>query len=183
MKMGRTACWLSHAVGRRQASLGTPVPRTPTVAPGPKVRSGLASRQCQGSSSEHRGTQKPAASVDAWQLIGCGRLRFPTLPWQLHDLTSPWCVRGALLLERRLFPRVHLDLFAQELRKFIRRCAKRFAVHPRLDLALCITVPKGHRLGGMHQFLGSHEGGSREGREERNAREAGGREMLARAPS
>ena len=30
MKMGRTACWLGHAVGRRQASLGTPVPRTPT---------------------------------------------------------------------------------------------------------------------------------------------------------
>ena len=35
---------LSHAMGRRQASLGTPVPRTPTVAPGPKVCSGLASR-------------------------------------------------------------------------------------------------------------------------------------------
>ena len=33
---------LGHAVGRRQASLGTPVPRTPTVAPGPKVRSGAS---------------------------------------------------------------------------------------------------------------------------------------------
>ena len=32
MKMGRTACWLSHAVDRRQASLGTPVPRTPTAS-------------------------------------------------------------------------------------------------------------------------------------------------------
>ena len=30
MKMGRPACWLSHAVGRRQASLGTPIPRPPT---------------------------------------------------------------------------------------------------------------------------------------------------------
>ena len=29
MKMGRMACWLRHAVGRRQASLGTPVPRMP----------------------------------------------------------------------------------------------------------------------------------------------------------
>ena len=25
-KMGRTVCWLSHAVGRRKASLGTPFP-------------------------------------------------------------------------------------------------------------------------------------------------------------
>ena len=30
MKMGRTACWLSHTAGRKQASLGTPIPRTPT---------------------------------------------------------------------------------------------------------------------------------------------------------
>ena len=94
MKMGPTASWLSHAMGRRQASLGTPIPRTPTVAPGPKVRSGLASRRSQGSSSEHRGPQKPAASVDAWRLIGHGRLRFPTLPRQLHDLTSPCDMQG-----------------------------------------------------------------------------------------
>ena len=32
VKIGHTACWLSHAAGRRQESLGTPVPRTPTVA-------------------------------------------------------------------------------------------------------------------------------------------------------
>ena len=30
LKMGCIACWLSHAMGRRKASLGTPVPRTPT---------------------------------------------------------------------------------------------------------------------------------------------------------
>ena len=88
MKIGRTACWHSHAVGRRQASLGTPVPRTPTVAPGPKVRSGLASRRSEGPSSEHCGPQKPVASVDVWRLIGRGRLRFPTLPRQLLDLTK-----------------------------------------------------------------------------------------------
>ena len=81
-------------MGRRQASLGTPVPRTLTVAPGPKVGSGLASRRSQGSSSEHRRPQKPATSVDAWRLIGPGRLRFPTLPRQLHDLTSPWEMQG-----------------------------------------------------------------------------------------
>ena len=78
------------AAGRRQASLGTPIPRTPTVAPGPKVRSGLASRRSQRSSAEHRGPQKPAALVDAWRLIGRGRLRFPTLPRQLPDLTKGW---------------------------------------------------------------------------------------------
>ena len=94
MKMGRTACWLSHTVGRRQAGLGTPVPRTPTVAPGPKVRSGLASRRSQGSSTEHRGPQKPAASVDARRLIGRGCLRFPTLPRQLLDLASPCDMQG-----------------------------------------------------------------------------------------
>ena len=66
----------------------------PTVAPGPKVRSGLASRRSQGSSTERCGPQKPAASVDAWQLIGRGRLRFPTLPRQLLDLTSPCDMQG-----------------------------------------------------------------------------------------
>ena len=80
---------LSHAVGCRQACLGTPVPRTPTVAPGPKVRSGLASRRSQGSSSEHRGPQKPAASVDAWRLIGRGRLRFPVLPLNPPGYAAP----------------------------------------------------------------------------------------------
>ena len=32
---------------------------------------------------------KPAALIDVWRLIGRGPLRFPTLPRQLHDLTSP----------------------------------------------------------------------------------------------
>ena len=81
-------------MGRRQACLGTPIPRMPRVAPGPKVRSGLASRRSQGSSTEHRGTPKPAASVDAWRLIGRGRLRFPTLPRQLPDLTNPCDMQG-----------------------------------------------------------------------------------------
>ena len=75
-------------MGCRQASLGTPVPRMLTVDPGPKVCSGLASRRSQGSSSERRGPQNPAASVDVWRLIGRGRLRFPTLPRQLLDLTK-----------------------------------------------------------------------------------------------
>ena len=42
VKMGHTGLLGSHVVGRRQASLGTPVPRTPTVAPGPKARMDLA---------------------------------------------------------------------------------------------------------------------------------------------
>ena len=40
--------WLNHAAGRRQASLGTPVPRTPTVAPGPKVPRTWLSREAKG---------------------------------------------------------------------------------------------------------------------------------------
>ena len=61
--------------------------------------------------------------------------------------------------------------FAQELQKLVRKCVKRFAVHPGPDLALCIAVPEGHGLGEVRQLLGSNEGGSREGREEKNARE------------
>ena len=89
MKTGRTRPLVSHAAGRRQASLESPIPRTPTVAPGPKVRSGLASRRSQGSSSEHRGPLKPAASVDGWRLIGRGRLRFPTLPLNPPGYAAP----------------------------------------------------------------------------------------------
>ena len=66
----------------------------PTVAPMPKVRSGLPLRRSHGSGREHRGPQKSASSVDAWRLIGRGRHRFPTLPRQLHDLTSPCDMQG-----------------------------------------------------------------------------------------
>ena len=42
MKTGHTGPLVSQAAGHRQASLGTPVTRTLTVAPGPKARSDLA---------------------------------------------------------------------------------------------------------------------------------------------
>ena len=80
VKMGRSGPLAEPAVDRRQASLGTPVPRTPTVAPGPKARSSLALRRSQRTSAERRGPPQPAALADAWRLIGRGRLRFPTLP-------------------------------------------------------------------------------------------------------
>mgnify|MGYP005825263439 CR=1 FL=1 len=70
-------------MGRRKASLGTPVPRMPTVAPGPKAHSGLASGRSQRASAACRGPQPPVASVDAWRLMGRGRLHFPMLPRQL----------------------------------------------------------------------------------------------------
>ena len=60
---------------------------------------------------------------------------------------------------------------ARKLQKFVRGCARGFAVHPSLDLAPCITVSEGHGLGEMRQLSGSNEGGSREGREKKNARE------------
>ena len=86
VKMGHTGRRWSHTAGRSQESLGTPVPRTPTVAPGPKARSDLASWRSQGASAERRGPQPPAALVDAWRLIGRGHLRFPMLPQQPPDL-------------------------------------------------------------------------------------------------
>ena len=98
VKMGRTSPLESHAVGRKHASLGTPVPRTPTVAPRPKARSDLASRRSQRVSAERRGPQQPAALVDAWRLIGRGRLRFPTLPRQLPDLMSPCCMQRKIIV-------------------------------------------------------------------------------------
>ena len=55
VKMGRTSPTQSHAVGYRRASLGTPVPKTPTVAPRPKALSGLASRRSQRPSAERHG--------------------------------------------------------------------------------------------------------------------------------
>ena len=76
-------------MGRRKACLGTPVPMTLIVAPGPKACSELASRRSQGAS---------AASVDAWRLMGRGRLRFPMLPRQLSDLMSPCCMQRKIII-------------------------------------------------------------------------------------
>ena len=101
-------------MGRRQASLGTPVPGTPTVAPGPKARSDLASRRSQGESAERRGPQQPAAPLDAWRLIGRGRLRFPALPRQLPDLTSPCCMQKNHHYLRSWRPAVGLPLAINE---------------------------------------------------------------------
>ena len=42
-QLGPTGPYQERDVGRRQASLGTLVPSTPTVAPGPKARAELAS--------------------------------------------------------------------------------------------------------------------------------------------
>ena len=62
-------------------------------------------------------------------------------------------------------------VLAWKLQKFVRGCARGFAVHPSLDLALCIAVPEGHGLEEMRQLSSLNEGGSREGRENKNARE------------
>ena len=87
----------SHVVCCRQASLGTPIPRVPTVAPERNARSYLASRRSQGASAERRGPQPHAALIDAWRLTGRGRLCFPTWPRQLPDLTIPWCMKKAII--------------------------------------------------------------------------------------
>ena len=55
MKMGHAGPPLSHAAGRRQASLGTPVPRMPTEAPGPKARPDLAEQGGERARAKRRG--------------------------------------------------------------------------------------------------------------------------------
>ena len=55
-------------------------------------------------------------------------------------------------------------------KKFVSGCARGFAVHPDLELALCTAVPEGNGLGEMCRLSGSNEGDSREGREKKNAR-------------
>ena len=66
VKMGHTRPRVEPRRGPQVGKSGTPIPRTPTVAPGPKARSNLASRRSQRASVECRGSQPPAASVDAW---------------------------------------------------------------------------------------------------------------------
>ena len=77
MEMGRTRPLVEPRPGPQAGKSGDPVPRTPTVAPGPKARSYLASRRSQGSSMERRGPQPSAALIDVWRLTGHGRLHFP----------------------------------------------------------------------------------------------------------
>ena len=57
----------------RQASLGAPIPKTPTVAPGPKARPDLAMQGGGRARAKRRGPSQPAALGAAWRLIGCGR--------------------------------------------------------------------------------------------------------------
>ena len=55
MKMGHTGLPAKPRHGPQAGKSRDPVPRMPTVGPGPKARSGLASRRSQGSSAERRG--------------------------------------------------------------------------------------------------------------------------------
>ena len=55
MKMGRAGPPLSHAAGRRQASLGTPILRTPTVAPGPTACPDLDEKRGERASAKRHG--------------------------------------------------------------------------------------------------------------------------------
>ena len=52
MKMGHTACWLCHAVGCRQASLGTPIPRTPTDMGGGESKGNVSTHPKYSSSKD-----------------------------------------------------------------------------------------------------------------------------------
>ena len=89
---------------------------------------------------------------------------FPCRVVILRKDNLTWRVWGALSFTRCL-------RLLRNCQKFVRGCARGFAVHSNLDLALCIMVPEGHGLGEMCQLSGSNEGDSREGREKKNARE------------
>ena len=53
-QLGPTGPYQERDVGRRQASLGTLVPNTPTVAPVPKARAELASGRSLGEDEASR---------------------------------------------------------------------------------------------------------------------------------
>ena len=55
MKIGRTGLLVEPRGEPQAGKSGDPVPRTPTVAPGPKAHSNLASRRSQRASEERRG--------------------------------------------------------------------------------------------------------------------------------
>ena len=98
VKMGRTGPLVEPRLGPQAGKSGDPRSQNDDVAPGPKARSDLASRRSQRASAECRGPQQPTALVDAWRLIRRGRLRFPTLPRQLPDLTSPCCMQRKIII-------------------------------------------------------------------------------------
>ena len=80
VKIGSTRPLEEPRRGLQASKSGTLVLRTPTVSPGPKACSYLASRRSEGASAERHEPHQPAALDAAWRLIGRRRLRFPTLP-------------------------------------------------------------------------------------------------------
>ena len=99
--------------------------------------------------------------VVLWLLL---RVLFPCRVVILREDNLTWRIWDALSFTRCL-------RLLRNCKKFVRGHVRGFAVHPNLDLALCIAVLEGHGLGEMQQLPGSDEGGLREGREKKNARD------------
>ena len=53
---------------------------------------------CSRGSMERRGPQPHGASIEAWRLLKCGRLRFPMLPRQPFNLTRPCCMQRKIII-------------------------------------------------------------------------------------
>ena len=68
---------VGHALGHRQASLGTPIPRMPTVAPRPKARSSWLRGEAKGADLSAAGPSRLRAQPDAWRVMRHGCLHFP----------------------------------------------------------------------------------------------------------
>ena len=88
-----------------------------------------------------------------WFLVNATCVLFPCRVVVLCKDNLTWHVWDALSFMRCL-------RLLRNCKKFVSRYARGFAVHPNLDLALCIVVPEGHRLGEMCQVSGSNEGDS-----------------------
>ena len=115
--------------------------------------------------SENETSMGPEGRVsNCGSLVNALCVLFPCRVVILRKDNLTWRVWDALSLTRCL-------RCSETAKKIVRGCTKGPAVHPSLDLALCIAVPEGHGLGEMRQLSGSNEGGSREGREKKNARE------------
>ena len=80
VKTGHTGPLIEPRRGPQVGKSGDPRSQNADSSPRAQGALGLGFAVKPRSSTEHHGPQKPAASVDAWQLIGRGRLCFPTLP-------------------------------------------------------------------------------------------------------
>ena len=98
MKMGRTGPLVEPRRRPQAGKSGDPHSQNTDSSPWAQGILGLGLAGKPKGKCGAPGPQQPVALVDVWRLIGRGRLCFPTLPRQLHDLTSTCCMQKGLSL-------------------------------------------------------------------------------------